>query len=554
MKRPQRRRVGRRLTALAAGLGLLGAAGFANPAFAGPYRSPSSDTLTPIQHVVVIFQENVSFDHYFATYPYAANTDGTTFEPTTNHQGTPTVNGLGTLVEGEPSGVLLTANPNTYSGSRANPFRLSHSQASTCDQDHNYGAEQLAFDFGLMDNFPATVGSGSCGGFDYGHSNAIVMGYFDGNTVTALWNYAQRYAMSDNSFGTTFGPSTPGALNLIAGTTYGAKIITGSSPKVVATNGSGIGTLVGDLDPAGDPCSGGTTISMSGANIGDLLNAKGISWGWFEGGFNLQTTNPNGTTGCNRSSPATPANGGPMQDYIPHHEPFQYFASTQNLNHTRPNVPPSLYGTSADTGANHQYDTDDFFAALKAGNMPAVTFIKAPGWGDGHAGYSDPLLEQTFLVNTINTIENSKFWKSTAIIINYDDSDGWYDHQMNPIVNSSSLTNSNQAQYGDNLTGTGKCGNGAPLLTDDNGNPIQGRCGYGPRLVFMVISPYAKQNYVDHTMTDQSSIIRFVEDNWGLPRIGNGSYDAIAGPVINMFDFADSANAAPLILNPATGD
>ncbi len=551
MKLRQIRKAARKFAALTAGAAAIGAAAVANPAWAQPPQ-----TLTPIQHLVVIFQENVSFDHYFATYPYAANTDGSTFDPVKYPPRTPTVNGLGTLVEGEPSGVLLTANPNTYNGARSNPFRLSHSQASTCDQDHNYGAEQSAFDFGLMDNFPATTGSGNCGGFDYGHGNAIAMGYFDGNTVTALWNYAQRYAMSDNSFGTTFGPSTPGALNLIAGTTYGAKIVTGSSPKVVAANPTtGIGTLVGDLDPAGDPCSGGTTISMTGANIGDLLNAKGVRWGWFEGGFNLNAVNQNGTTGCNRSSPATPANGGPMQDYIPHHQPFQYFASTQNLNHTRPSVSPALYGTSADTGANHQYGLQDLYAAMQAGNLPAVTFVKAPGWGDGHAGYSDPVLEQAFLVNFINALEKSKFWMNTAIIINYDDSDGWYDHQMNPIVNSSAVTNSvNQGQYGDNLTGTGKCGNGAPTLTDDQGNPIQGRCGYGPRLVFMAISPWAKQNFVDHTMTDQSSIIRFIEDNWGLPRIGNGSYDAIAGSIANMFEFSYRDNAAPLILDPNTGN
>jgi phospholipase C len=113
------------------------------PAIADPGHGHQPESATPIEHVVVIFQENVSFDHYFATYPLAANTDGTTFNPV---EGTPTVNGLGTLVEGEPSGVLLSHNPNANSpanGSNAiNPFRLSNSEASTCDQDHNYGAEQ----------------------------------------------------------------------------------------------------------------------------------------------------------------------------------------------------------------------------------------------------------------------------------------------------------------------------------------------------------------------------------------------------------------------------
>jgi phospholipase C len=127
---------------------------------------------------------------------------------------------LGTLVEGEPSGVLLSNNSNvgnTANGANAiNPFRLSHSQASTCDQDHNYGHEQLAFDQGLMGFFPGSVGVGqstfSSGTYSWGKGNGVVMGYFDGNTVTALWNYAQNFAINDNSFGTTFGLSTPGCL------------------------------------------------------------------------------------------------------------------------------------------------------------------------------------------------------------------------------------------------------------------------------------------------------------------------------------------------------
>ena len=184
--------------------------GTAAPAFA-------DDTATPIKHLVVIFQENVSFDHYFATYPNATNPMG---EPAFHaRRGTPTVNGL--------TGSLLSNNPNANNPANApnaiNPFRLDRSQASTCDQGHNYGPEQLAADGGLMDMFPASVGQGEsmfCAApFAYGKDKGLVMGYFDGNTVTALWNYAQHFAMNDNSYGTTFGPSTPGLLNLVSGNT-----------------------------------------------------------------------------------------------------------------------------------------------------------------------------------------------------------------------------------------------------------------------------------------------------------------------------------------------
>ena len=145
-------------------------------------------TKTPIKHVVVIFQENVSFDHYFGTYPFAANPKG---EPKFKaSDDTPTVNGL--LGAG-----LLDQNPNS-----AQPFRLDRTQAVTCDQDYDYADEQKAFNHGLMDRFPEEVGAGNGkdasgnplqpgqSGFcpDFGHGTGLVMGYYDGNTVTALWN------------------------------------------------------------------------------------------------------------------------------------------------------------------------------------------------------------------------------------------------------------------------------------------------------------------------------------------------------------------------------
>jgi phospholipase C len=105
------------------------------------------------------------------------------------------------------------------------------------------------------------------------------------------------------------------------------------------------------------------------------------------------------------------------------------------------------------------------------------------------------------------------------------DSDGWYDHQMSPIVNSSAVLNSASPGNGDQLNAPGKCGNGTPL------EGIQGRCGYGPRQPLLVISPFAKTNFVDHTLTDQSSVLRLIEKNWGTGQIGGGSYDQLAGPL-----------------------
>src|SRR5215470_14612364 len=330
-------------------------------------------TTTPIKHVVVIFQENVSFDHYFATYPKAANSKG---EPRfVAREGTPTVNGL--------TGSLLSHNPNLV-----NPFRLGRNQAATCDQNHEYTDEQKAFDSGLMDLFVQTVGTGpGTDGFLI-CKKTDVMAYFDGNTVTALWNYAQHFAMNDNSFNTTFGPSTPGALNLIAGQTHGA------SPANLAGPDTVDGSVVGDPQPFFDDCSTRETIQMSGKNVGDLLNAKGLTWGWFQGGFRPSTPATT-TTKAKCDTAHTGSNGKPKKDYIPHHEPFQYYALTSNPQHLPPSSTDMIGRTDQ---ANHQYDLVDFWAAADAGHLPALSFLKAPGYQDGHADYSSPLAEQTFLV------------------------------------------------------------------------------------------------------------------------------------------------------------
>src|SRR4029077_4917437 len=98
----------------------------------------------------------------------------------------------------------------------------------------------------------------------------------------------------------------------------------------------------------------------------------------------------------------------------------------------------------------------------------------------------------------------------------------------------------------DALTGNGQCGH-------KNTNGIAGRCGYGPRLPLLVLSSFAKSNFVDSTTTDQSSMIRFIEDNWGLGRIGKGSSDAEAGSLLNMLNFGQPRTDI-LLLDPSSGE
>ncbi|MGC2658719.1 MAG: alkaline phosphatase family protein [Bryobacteraceae bacterium] len=355
----------------------------------------------------------MSFDHYYATYPNATNPAGEpAFHAASN---TPIVNGL--------VGALLTANPNFLNSSvngtaATNPFRLDRTQAWTADQNHADLPEQEAVDHGLMDSFPHSVGTAGPppAGGDVFSTKGLNLGYYDGNTVTALWNYAQRYALADNAYGSTYGPSTPGAINLISGQTNGitsANILNGQSDSYEVADGNGQYTLVGDADPIGDACSSPTRnqVQFSGKNIGDLLNSANVTWGWFEGGFNLSIVNPNGTTGCSRSTASPFIAGLTSGDYVPHHEPFQYYASTANPAHTRPSSVASI-GHAGDAG-NHNYDTADFFAAVSAGDFPAVSFLKAASVYDAHPGNSDPLDEQKFVVDTINFLEQRPEWSNT---------------------------------------------------------------------------------------------------------------------------------------------
>ncbi|MBV8652818.1 MAG: alkaline phosphatase family protein [Alphaproteobacteria bacterium] len=502
-------------------------------AVAGLTLPAAAQTTTPIKHLVVIFGENISFDHYFGTYPSALYPQGqavsssfpageTAFKPLAN---SPTINGV---LQQAPGSLAVE------SASAIPPFRLDRSNAVTCDNDNAYKDEQTAYAHGLVSLFAQTTsGTGTNTTTHAPCDQNLSMGYYDGNTVTAMWNYAQHFAISDNFFDTEFGTTVMGHLNLISGQTH--VNVTGDPSKEPTAVAGAIqnGTIIANVSSALDDCpsSGEAKVTMTSKNVGDLLNAKGISWGWFYGDVTPNTT------------PGTKAT---CTGYNNHYDPFQYYASTANPHHLAPSS-PAVIGTSADQ-ANHQYGLAAFNTALQAqggATLPAVTFIKAPSASTGHPQKSDPLSEQTFLVNTINALMQSPYWQDMAIILTYDDSDGWYDHVMPPIVNQSA-----------DATVDSICGS-LPLAT----GAYNDRCGYGSRLPLVVISPFAKNNYVDHAVTDLTSVLRFIEDNWSLGRIdgatpppaGQASFDQIAGSLAGLFDFAAPANLKKLTLNPTTG-
>ncbi len=618
-----------------------------------PASANGGGTRTPIKHVVVIFQENVSFDHYFGTYPKATNTDGQTFKA---RPGTPAVDGLPPATSGSlPANLrhstnLLKQNPNA-----ALPKRLDSSATGltgsaggqlTCDQDHDYSDEQQAFNGGKMDQFVQSVGTGE-GTSPFGTpcDPNTVMDYYDGNTATGLWNYAQHFAMGDNSYGSTFGPSSPGAINLASGDTGNVDtghmvndppVSTSDSPDGdITPDGQGGFSLTSDAQPFWDDCSYRDAVAMNGTNIGDVLNRKNISWGWFQGGLRPTTSYESGLeaigqTGqptstfvpdqfvgqgfeasvpnstdqglCNAVHPVGLSLGGHGQwgykdDYIAHHEPFNYYASTANPHHLT--IRAGTSGRDVVTGSdslstigrdtqsfsggygngpkfdtpNHQYDTSDFnqlVAAITAGKLPAsalpaVSFLKAPGFQDGHPAYSNPSDEQRFVVGVINSLMRSPDWKNTVVIVNYDDSDGWYDHVYSGVTNPSlspadNLTNTTLGTIAADNPTSQQCGHKPQVKSPLGGE--QGRCGFGPRLPMIVISPFAKDNYVDHHLSDQASILNFVEYNWRLPGIP-GSFDQVLShtdkaeripfDLAAMFNFNKPRPDSIVLLSPKTG-
>ena len=288
--------------------------------------------------------------------------------------------------------------------------------------------------------------------------------------MTGLWNYAQHFAMSDNIVRHHLRAVDPGS----AQRDRGADLRRDLRPSFAVINAStctaprgldttnpvksnikagrrkpaGTGTTYSDADPTYDICSylpssdggdGGTpadTITMGGNNIGVSLTKARVTWGWFQGGFD------DGSCPV-RARPRPPRRSAPrhtttwaasaVTDYSPHHEPFEYYASTANpITSRRPRSPRSATPTRPTTST-----TSPTSGRGQRGPPAAVSYLKAPKYQDAHAGYYDPLDEQTWLVSTINQLQSLPTWRSTAVVITYDDSDGCYDHVLGPLITQS---------------------------------------------------------------------------------------------------------------------
>ncbi len=456
-----------------------------------PAGAGGANTATPIKHTIILYQENISFDHYFGTYGHGSN--------------------------GIPDGSALsyTSPTNGQTYGPYSPTQLSgQTQGRTCDVDHNYSHMIQMADHGAMDKYlqfnnnktePNPSDPSTCPRFESFAApgdglTALANSYYTGTPgdpnapLQNYWSLASQYVLADNFFQGVYGPSTPGAEWLVA-----------------ATNNT-----TGDPNPIGDVCNDypASMPQVDIPNLGQEASAKGWSWAWFQGGF--------GT--C-----ATSAAGG----YSPHHDPFQYFTSTADLNHMYAYDPNMAYQQPN----RHQRDLDVLYDAL-AGTpvsgtdtvpqLPSISWVKAPELYDGHPGYSGPALDDQFVGDLYNRVKNSPYWKDTTIIVAFDETGGWWDH-VAPVDLGGQF-----ATWVDGQPNT----NGGCQYPGVPGASCA-EAGLGPRMPVLVISPYAKHGYVDHKQLDTSSLDQWVESNYNLPALGVwGDRDTQAGSLNNAFNFA----------------
>lgn len=448
-------------------------------------RADAASGIGRINHVVVIFMENWSFDAHYGQFPGA------------NGLSAPGAKIVQVDKDGAPYATLpqvvnnfhSTAPDTRFPGDLANaPFLID--QYVPADKDipspvHRFYEYQLQMNGSKMDKYVAWSDTG-----------ALTMGHYDTSKLP-LYPYAREFTLADNYFSSAFGGSMLNHFWLICACTPTWKDAPGkfvAQPKfdgngtlidpgetVVNGGGNGLvtpdGFLVNDVDPRYNPHHANVPLDELGPpqdalTIGDRLSAKGVSWAWYAEGY------------------ANALAGHPDSLYIFEHQPFVYFKQ---------------FGDGTAAKAEHLKDEADFLAALKDGTLPAVSYVKPIGETDEHSGYAAVDSSEQGAVKWIQAVQNSPYWKDTVIFLTYDDFGGFYDHVAPPKMD---------------------------------------RWGPGGRVPMLVISPFAKRGFVDHTQYDHTSTLKFIETRWGLEPLG--TRDAAANDLTNAFDFEQA-------VLPATG-
>src|SRR5580693_2502451 len=424
----------------------------------------ASDAATPaglsqVNHVVVIFLENWSFDSLYAEFQGADGLAGALAAPP---QVDPTT--------GQPYATLPQIESHMPAGLPNKPFALDPyltvAEDTSIDLTTNFYAEQEQIDEGKMDLFVAKSAA-----------KGLTMGYFHTSDLP-LATEASRYVLCDHFFHGVYGGSLQNHIFLISASiatfpnapeSLKAVLDDAGVPETnpdsgalengpLTPDGHVVGTVysVNSPHPATTPASQ-LVPSQTMPTIGDELSAANVDWAWYAGGWNAALEN-------------TPDAGGDLFQF--HHQPFVYFAN---------------YADGTPGRAAHLKDEIDFMAAATAGTLPPVSFVKPDGMDNEHPNYANVLTGELATETLINAVRNGPNWKDTMIIVTYDENGGFWDHVP----------------------------------------PPQGDAwGPGTRVPAIVISPLAKQGYVDHTTYDTTSITATIEHRWGLAPLGTRDANA----------------------------
>jgi acid phosphatase len=444
----------------------------ANPTtMAVPATNPVG--LDKLNHVVVILQENWSFDSLYGEFPGANGIpeDGPPIAQL-DKQNQPYT----TLPQPKDTNKKPVAADGRFPANLpVRPFDIDQYVAPNQligDLTQRFYQEQQQIDGGKMDKFVAQ-----------NQTDGLTLGYYNA-TVLPEGQLAMQYTLADNFFHAAFGGSMLNHFWLIAAATPQWPNAPASMVAQVGPDGALVkdgvvtpdGYLVNTAFPANGPHPATITNTaqllppLTLPTIGDRLDEKGISWGWFSGGWN----------------DAVAGHADPLFQY--NHQPFAYFAKYAN-------------GTPGQ--AAHLHDEQDFLRAAHDNTLPAVAFVKPAGADDEHPGYASLARGQQHVADLVKAVQQSPAWADTAIIITYDENGGFWDHVAPP--------------------------------TGD-------RWGPGTRVPAIIISPYAKKGFVDHTQYDTTSILKLIEERWRLAPLG--TRDAAATGLANAFDFSQTPPAA----------
>ena len=416
--------------------------------------------INQVNHVVVIYMENHSFDNLYGEFAGANGISNATASNTTQVDATGTAYTVLPPIPGTPT--FPTNLTNTY-------FNIDQYVANdviTQDVLHRYYQEQMQIDGGKMDKY-ALYNSNSAG---------LSQGYYK-TSLLPLLAIAQKYTLCDNFYHSAFGGSFLNHQWLIASA---SPTFPNAPTSIVATvDASGNVITDGQVTPDGFVVNTSYSVNaphpasvaaaklvpnQTNPTIGDRLSAKNVSWAWYSGGWDNALA------------------GNPDPNFQFHHQPFVYYAN---------------YADGTQAKADHLKDETVFIAAAQAGTLPAVSFVKPLGTYNEHPGYSDVALGENHAVELINDVLNGPNGKDAVIIVTYDENGGFWDHVAPPAIDK--------------------------------------KWGPGTRVPAIIISPFAKKGYVDHTQYETVSILSFIEKRWSLTPLA--TRDQNATPLTNAFSF-----------------